>query len=57
MQRPFAIIFLLKSTFAIENYLVALNKLHKILSTNVDEVNGQPILTIHILFYAICILP
>jgi hypothetical protein len=57
IKLPFAIIFLLKSTFAIKNYLVALNKLLKTLPANVDEVNSQPILTIHILFYGICILP
>ncbi len=28
-------------TFATKNCLVALNKLHKTLVTNVDEVNGQ----------------
>jgi len=33
----------LQKTFVIKNYLVALNKLHKTLVTNVDEVNGQQI--------------
>ncbi len=39
-QLPFATILQLHKTFAIKNYLVALNKLHKTLIISVDKING-----------------
>jgi len=43
-QLSFKIIFLFQMTFATKNYLIILNKLHKTLVANVNEINGQVIL-------------
>ncbi len=54
---PFVIIFQLQKTFASKNYLITLDKLHKTLVTNVDEINSQQNISPFIYYWMSCILP